>query len=306
MADHIFLGVGPSGHAKARTQSPSRSGLLRRLGREPLLHFAVAGGLLFLAARVHADATDHHRIVVGAAQVALIDQTWRLQNGSPPSAAMREFLVRKWIEEEVLYREGVARGLDRDDEIIRRRVVQKMQFLSQGLATPPAPAEADLRAYFQSHATAYRSAERVTFSHIFFSPDGRGDAAARASATTVMNTLSPRVARGPERGDAFADRYDYANLSPTDAARLFGRSPMASAVFSAPVGQWSGPYQSGFGWHLVRVESRAPSTLPPFDTVADRVRSDYLTDAAAEADRRAQNDLERRYTVVRADRGAGR
>ena len=306
MADHIFSGAGPLGRTQARTQSPIRSGLLWRLAREPLLHFAVAGGLLFLAARVHADAADHHRIVVDAAQAALIDQTWRLQNGSPPSAAIREFLVRKWIEEEVLYREGVARGLGRDDEIIRRRVVQKMQFLSQDLATPPAPAEADLRAYFQSHATAYRTAERVTFSHIFFSPDGRGVATARASAAAVMNTLSPLIVRAPERGDAFSDRYDYASLGPTDAARLFGRSQMASAVFSAPIGQWSGPYRSGFGWLLVRVESRAPSTLPPFETVADRVRADYLTEAAAEADRRAQNDLERRYTVVRADRGAER
>ncbi len=306
MTDHISSGVGLLGRAQAPTQRPSRSGLLRRLGREPLLHFAVAGGLLVLAAWVHADATDHHRITVDAAQVARIDQTWRLQNGSPPSAAMREFLVRKWIEEEVLYREGVARSLDRDDEIIRRRVVQKMQFLSQDLATPPAPAEADLRAYFQGHASAYRTVERVTFSHIFFSSDGRGGAAARGSASAVMNTLSPQIVRAPERGDAFPDRYDYASLGPTDAARLFGRSPMASAVFSAPVGQWSGPYQSGFGWHLVRVDSRASSTLPSFDTVADRVRADYLTEAAAEADRRAQNDLERRYTVVRADQGARR
>jgi hypothetical protein len=277
-------------------------GFTARLLREPLLHFALAGGLLFLAARLHASAVDQHRIVVDPARVAKIEETYRLQYGSPPSPDERETLVRAWIESEALYREGVARGVDRDDEIIRRRVIQKMQFLTQDLAAPAEPSAAELRAYYQSHQARYRTAPRVSFSHIFFSPDGRGDAGARAAAIQALAALTPDVVRAPGRGDPFSDRYDYARMNAADATRLFGDAPMARALFSAPLGAWSGPYRSGYGWHLVRVGARTASDLPPFETVAARVRDDAMADARAGADARALAALEASYTVVRADR----
>ncbi len=277
-------------------------GFTGRLLREPLLHFALAGGLLFLAARLHASAVDQHRIVVDPARVAKIEETYRLQYGAPPSPDERETLVRAWIESEALYREGVARGVDQDDEIIRRRVIQKMQFLTQDLAAPPEPSAAELRAYYQSHQARYRTEPRVSFSHIFFSPDGRGEAGARAAALHALAALTPDVLRAPGRGDPFSDRYDYALMNAADATRLFGDAPMARALFSAPVGAWSGPYRSGYGWHLARVDARTASDLPPFETVEARVRDDAMADARAGADARALAALEASYTVVRADR----
>jgi hypothetical protein len=185
-------------------------------------------------------------------------------------------------------------------------VIQKMQFLTQDLAAPPEPSEADLRAYYRSHPDRYRTAQRVTFSHIFFSPDGRGEAAARAAAERALIGLAPDVVRAPERGDPFSDRYDYADLGPADAGRLFGRSPLADALYAAPVGRWSGPWRSAFGWHLVRVTARSASDLPGFEAVESRVRDDALAEARSNLEARAQSDLEAAYTVVRADRTAGR
>jgi hypothetical protein len=294
------------GRAAAPPVGRRGDGFAARLIREPLLHFMLAGGVLFMAARWHASATDQHRIVVDPARVAKLAETWRLQYGSPPSPDAREGLVRQWIAGEALYREGLARGVDRDDEIIRRRVIQKMQFLTQDLAAPPEPRDSDLRTYYQGHLAAYRTAERVSFSHVFFSPDDRGDEAARQAAERALAELSANVMRAPERGDRFSDLYDYSGLSPADAARLFGRSPLADALFVAPVGQWSGPYRSGFGWHLVRVEARAPSSLPPFEAVESRVRDDYQAEARARADAKALADLEAAYAVVREDRGETR
>jgi len=302
-----ILSIGPVRAARPGKATTRRTGdnLASRLLREPLLHFLLVGGLLFLAARQHADANDRHRIVIDDSRVAQLTQTWSLQYGSAPTEAMRETLLRKWIDEEALYREGVARGVDKDDEIIRRRVIQKMQFLTQDLAATPDPRDSDLRAYYQGHLAKYRTLERVTFSHVFFSPDTRGDAAAKAAAEEALATLQPETVRAPERGDRFADRYDYAGLDPTDAGRLFGRSDFSQALFGAPVGRWSGPYRSGFGWHLARIESRTPSSLPPFEAVAGQVRDDYIADARADADAEAIADLEKRYTVVRQDGSAG-
>jgi len=303
-----ILSLGPVRLARTgeTASGRSRDGLASRLLREPLLHFLLAGGLLFLAARYHADANDRHRIMIDDSRVAQIEETWRLQYGSPPSAAMRETLLRKWIDEEALYREGVARGVDQDDEIIRRRVIQKMQFLTQDLAATPDPSASDLRGYYQAHLNQYRTADRVTFSHIFFSPDTRGEAASRQAAEETLATLQSTVMRAPELGDRFPDRYDYAGLDPIDAGRLFGRSGLSTDLFSAPIGRWSGPYRSGFGWHLVRVEARSGSSLPPFESVADKVREDDLADERAAADAKALADIERRYTVARQDRSAGR
>jgi phosphate/sulfate permease len=301
--------IGASRLARQGDESPRAQSFARialRIVREPLLQFLVAGGVLFLAARLHADATDHRRIAVSPDRVAAIEETWRQQYGSPPAASVLEALTQKWIEEEILYREGVARGVDREDEIIRRRVIQKMQFLTQDLTPAAAPREADLKAFYRSHADLYRSPPRVSFSHLFFNPDRGGEAAARERAERILTDLPDETSQGPRPGDPFADRYDYAGLGPADLARLFGHTPMADAPFGAPLGRWSGPYRSGFGWHLLRLDSRTPSSLFPFAAVADKVRSDWLAEQKAKDDAQAFAELRRRYQVVRDDRGAAR
>ena len=301
-----FTPTGENGRAGRLHRPVATPGLLGRILREPLLHFLVAGGALLIAARLHTAAVDQRRIVVTPDAVAKMDHTFRLQYGVDPTPAARERMIGQWIEEEALFREGVARGLDKDDEIIRRRIVQKMQFLSQYLAAPPAPSEADLRAYYQANLAHYRTAERVTFTHVFFSPDARGQAAALADAQALLRSLPASLTRAADRGDRFPDLYDYAGFGRADAEKLFGAGDIDQALFTAPVGVWSGPYRSGFGWHLIRVASRTEPRQQPYEAVADQVRDDWRTDAEARANQRALADLERKYTIVRRDRPEAR
>ena len=193
-------------------------------------------------------------------------------------------------------------GLDKNDEIIRRRVVQKMQFLNQDLA-PPAPlSEATLRAFYDLHHAQYTAPERVSFTHIYFSPDHGGDAAARARAQTVLASLNNTVSRAPERGDAYPDLYDYSAIGADDAKRLFGDTPIARDLFSAPTGRWSGPFRSGYGWHLVHVGSIEPAHVLPFVQVRDEVRTDYQADEQTLANERNFDALKAHYTIVRDER----
>lgn len=279
---------------KLRRSAPS---LTARLLREPLLHFALLGAAIFVIGDVRSRDDGRYRIVMDDARIASLAATYARQFGAPPSPAMLHTLVDNDIDQEILYREGLAMGLDRDDEVIRRRIVQKVQFLAQDLAPPAAPSEAALWAFYGAHPALYTAPARVSFSHVFFSPDQGGDARSRAQA--VLATLDSETARAPERGDPYPDRADYSGIGPDDAQRLFGKSDIASALFRTRAGQWAGPFRSGYGWHLVRVSAVAPARLLPFAQVHDDVRTDYLADAQASADMRAFTALKAHYTVVR-------
>jgi hypothetical protein len=273
-----------------------------RIFREPLAHFVLVGLVLFLAANAYRRANDIYRIEITPERVAALGLSYQQQFGAPPTPAARAALLQRYIDEEVLFREGLAMGLDRGDEIVRRRVVQKMQFLQQDLQTPRDPSEHDLRSWYNSHLSQYAMPPRVNFTHIFFSPDKGGDPAAQARARAVLASLNGAVTRAPERGDNFPDLYDYAAFGPNEAARLFGATSLAQALFTAPTGRWVGPYQSGYGWHLLFISARRPPLTPPFDAVRDQVRNDWLAADASEKNRRAFEALKARFTVVRQDR----
>ena len=297
-----LAGLGERARQAWRRAAPT----VGRVLREPLAHFLIAGLALTLAASIWQARTSQHRIVITPAHVAQLANDYALQFGARPDPQTLEALVRRDINDEILFRQGRALKLDEGDQIVRRRVVQKMQFLMQDLSAPNEPTEAALRAYYQAHAAHYVAATRTTFSHVFFSGDLGGDAAARARAEAVLRTLSNQTTRAPERGDPFPDLYDFAAYEPDQVERLFGRGPFAEAVATAPVGRWAGPFKSGYGWHLLYVDARQAAAAPPLDQVRGAVRTDYLQDAQDRANQTAFDKLARDYRVARQDRGAGR
>ena len=275
----------------------------RGLVHEPLVHFFAIGLVLFALAEHHRAQTNIYRIVVTPERVRQVAGRYRVEYGAEPSAATLARLVEADLDEEVLYREGLARKLDSNDEIVRRRVVQKMQFLAQDLATPAEPGEARLQAWYQAHAAQYAAPATVSFSHIYFADGAQGAGAARRRAVAVLAGLSEAVVRAPDRGDPFPDLYDYAGFGPEQARRLFGATELSRALFEAPPRRWIGPLRSAYGWHLVRVQSVQPSRIPPYSTVRDRVRADLLAADQAAANRRSFAALKARFTIVREDGG---
>jgi peptidyl-prolyl cis-trans isomerase C len=269
--------------------------------REPLVHFVVIGILLYGAGEVGSRLLDAHRIVVTPQHVAHLANGYALQFGGLPDANTLEALVQRDIRDEVLFREGIAQGLDRNDEIVRRRVVQKMQFLTQDLNVPPEPTMTQLQAYLHTHPERYTEPQRVSFTHIFFSPAREGWAKAQLRAASVLQGLGQEVARAPQLGDPFPDLYDYTNYDPGQLSRLFGPAPITTALFSEPTGRWAGPVKSAYGWHLIRIENRSAQARPTFSAVRERIRTDYLHDAQERTNNTALKRLVRRYTVLRKD-----
>jgi peptidyl-prolyl cis-trans isomerase C len=272
---------------------------IRKAVREPLLHFVVAGFVLFIAGEAHRRETDPRRIVVTPEREAQLVNRYALQFGAPPDAATRAALVDREIEEEMLFRQGLALGLDRKDELVRRRVVQKMQFLLNDVRPPAEPADGELRAFYSSHADRYATPARVTFSHVYFSSE-RGDGPARARAVQALKQLGPKGRHAEESGDPFPDLSHFAAYDARQVERLFGKTEMADALFSAPSGRWMGPYESAYGWHLIHVDTRQDGARQAFTAVRDKVRTDYLLDAQERANRQAMSQLASEFTVVRA------
>lgn len=289
--------------SRRRIRLPAASARGRALLREPLFHFAVLGLVIFAAGLGYRRETSLYRIEVTPAHRAEVAHAYELQFGALPDAATLQGLLQRDLQDEMLYRQGLALKLDKDDQIVRRRVIQKMQFLMQDLSPPAEPTGKDLQAYYAAHAARYVTQPRATFTHIYFSPDRDGDAAARRRAEAALAALPRGLTRAPERGDPFPDLYDYSAFEPDQAVRLFGDTQFSHALFTAPVGRWSGPFRSGYGWHLVYVEARQPPARPPLSEVSDRVRSDLLTDEQAAQNDKALQALARKFTLVQLGPG---
>ncbi|HEY0687236.1 MAG TPA: peptidyl-prolyl cis-trans isomerase [Steroidobacter sp.] len=284
--------------AKHGTRARGSIALLRSLAREPLLHFVLAGFALFIGGEVIRSRNEVHHIVVTQQREAHLASRYQLQFGARPDAPTLARLVERDVEEEMLFRQGLALGLDRDDEIVRRRIVQKMRFLLEDLSAPREPSDAELNAYYQAHAEKYAAPTRITFSHLYFSRDA-GDHDARERAAQALGLLSSGKAQVSDLGDPFPDRYHFSGYEAEQVYRLFGRTEFSSATLSAPLDRWLGPYQSVYGWHLVRVDARTEAQHLELVTVRDRVRTDYLLDAQARTNAAALETLAGEFTVVR-------
>jgi hypothetical protein len=215
--------------------------------------------------------------------------------GRPPTDQELRPLVREFIREEVLYREGVAMGLDRDDVIVRRRIGQKMQFLIGDLAVPAEPGDATLAKYLEANRDKYLEPPRLTFTHVYFNTDHRGEKA-RADADAALAELGERK-RAPEIGDRFALSVDYAGKTAREVDQVFGTG-FGKQLLEAPVGQWSGPVASAYGLHLVRVLERTQPRLPDFDELRKRLRTDYSFETRQAANALALERLTERYRIV--------
>ncbi len=275
--------------------------------REPLLHFLVLGGLLFAfhawrSGAAPAPAEDGTpTIEVDAALVNLLCGRWEKQWQRAPTGAELRRAVEEHVREEVLYREALAMGLDRDDSVIRRRLAQKMEFLTTDVAGLDAPGEDALRAYLDEHIDAYTGPARVSFEHVYFSRARRGEGA-RAAAAGALASLAadPQAAPGP--GDAFLLRSEFQDAPLDEIGGLLGRA-FADAVGALPVGSWQGPVESAYGAHLVRITARAEAPAPALDDVRDAVVRDFQQDRREELNAKLFEGVRARYRV-RVDEAA--
>ncbi len=271
---------------------PLRTRLWRWLIAEPFVHFVVLGALIFAAYALWGTATGSaaRRIEVTRADQerlrALATQQW----GKPPDAAQMASLIDNHVREEVLYREALAAGLERDDVIVRRRLAQKMEFLLS--AEAPQPSQVQLRDYFASHSQQFANPAVIDFEALYFNPSQRGDAAQRDAQAALALARKGQV----PVGDTFMLGTQFQASSQAQIDRDFGAG-FARSVWDLPLNQWSGPLPSAHGLHLVRVRSRHAAQAPDFDQVRERVQAAWQDSAAEPVRQAAYARLRARYQV---------
>ncbi len=276
---------------------------MRKLLREPLLHFLLLGAAIFVAYGflTNRSSDEAGKIVITEGQIENLAAGFARSWQRPASADELAGLIRDRVREEVYYREALALGLDKDDTIIRRRLRQKLEFVSDDIAVQTEPTDADLNAYLAANADKFRVALRFTFRQVYLDPEKHGDDVRRDAARVLAQLVAAEdEADISGLGDSFLLGPAFDDVSASDVAKQFGEV-FAAKLSGVHTGKWQGPVESEYGLHLVRISERREGRVPALADVRAAVRREWDNARRLEANEKFYQDLLERYTVTVED-----
>jgi hypothetical protein len=264
---------------------------LQRLLKEPLVHFLIAGAMVFWLMSGRPPDLGERRIVVSERIAGAIAQRFYDSFRRMPSQDELDGLIRDYVQDQVYYREALALGLDQNDEVVVRRMRRKMEGMAVADAEAATPSDKDLQALIDKDPARYSEDPRTTFQQIYLGAD---TPQSRAEADTKLKQL--RAGQSANGVPApLPARLDGASAS--EISGMFG-DEFTLALRNQPVGQWLGPLASGLGLHLVRVETRAAPAPPSMANVRQRVENDWRAAAIAKSRDESYARILKGYDVV--------
>lgn len=272
---------------------------MRRLLREPLLHFFLLGAAIFAIyeAIPRTPSPESRVIVVTQGRIESMATTFTRVWQRAPTDEELEGLVRDYIREEVYYREAVAMRLDRDDSVVRRRLQQKLEFVSEGAASAE-PTEEELKAYLAAHADDFRTDRKVTFRQVYLGRQRHGDKLVDDAMATLAELQKAGVdADIGQFGDPSLIEQAFKDASMSEIGKQFGAA-FAAKLSGLPAGQWQGPVESPYGLHLVIIDARSEGQVPPLDAVRGAVRRAWADRRRIDSNERFYRSLLGNYTVT--------
>lgn len=270
--------------------------------REPLFHFILIGAVIFAVNAWRNRAANEgspKRIVLTDEELDQMVFGLRAQGLPNPSASEFQSMIQAKIREEVLYREALAMGLDQDDTIVKRRMAQKMEFLAEDLSTLHEPTPDELKTWLKEHPKDFAYPPRVSFHHLYFASDKHRDQT-RDAAAAALPGLANLAANAPEAealGDPFMFESVYSDQTPDQVTRTFGPK-FARSLFGQKAGAWTGPIESGYGWHLAFIDSLTPGRVPEFEEVEAEVKTQWEAKQRKEFKAEAYRVMREKYEVV--------
>jgi len=290
---------------------------MKKILREPLFQFLLIALLLLGGERlINADdyANQQYHIVVDD-QVLVQFMQLQAKTFKPEeamaalkalSAEDRQRLVADYARNEALFREAMALNLNKNDQIIRRRLIQKMDYLAQGFYDELKPlTEADLQAYYLEHQQNYKNPASATFTHVFISSEKRSVDEARAMAEVLQKKLNAEQVpfeNAPRHGERFLYNRNYVNRDGDEIGSHFGDDFRQQLFAYTITEKWQGPLQSNYGWHLVLLVKNSPSYIPDFIEIASAVFADAQRQQQQEVKRLAIDGLIAKYNI--SDQGS--
>ena len=264
--------------------------------REPLVHFLLIGlGLFLLYGRVATEGSDSRTIEITGARVDEMARQFQAVWSRPPTVSEMQGLIDTYIHDEVLYREGLAMGLDADDPVIKRRVRQKVDVISEEIGNQQAPTDAELNDYLANNSDDFRRAPILSFEQVFFSGDAPADVVERQSREALARLNEGAAPASVGQATMLPATV---TLMPADlVARDFGEE-FTKRLESLPLNVWHGPIASGMGAHLVRITGRKPSELPPLAAIRPQVQREWENQRRERNRAEAYQAMLKNYRVV--------
>ena len=267
--------------------------IVRALLRDPLLHFFVAGAGLFLLFSFVSgpDMTGDEQIVVSSGQIEHMVSIFEKTRQRSPSEDELQGLIDNFILEEVLYREATAIGLDKDDTIIRRRLKQKMEFLVDDFSAAE-PSDDELQHFLDANPERYRADARISFEHIYFADSPP------TAVPAMLKELQSGATTEANLGDAsglLPQRFE--NESESAISGQFG-ARFKNEIFAIDTERWTGPVESPFGLHLIRISHISEGHVPPLADIRKELRRDWLANRSDEAQKAFFDQLRARYVIT--------
>jgi len=263
---------------------------MKKLFKEPLFHFLLLGlGLFLIYGLVSKNQDNEEAIIINDYDINNIIASWEMQWKRLPTDEELKSLIQQNIKQEIFYQEALKMNLDHNDEIIKRRLSQKMQFLASDIANLNEPTLEELKAYYNKNITNYMSPYTYTMYQIIFSPDNRLDP--KKDALNVLEKVkdqSPEKAEG--KGDSMSFPFQYRAVDATELNRALGME-FTQSLEKLETKNWEGPVKSGFGYHLVYlVEKTAPQPI-----AFESIRTEVLRDLEYENQKNLQQEIFDQY-----------
>jgi len=272
---------------------------MKKLIREPLVHFLALGAVLFGIGILRGEGTGTatNRIAITPGAVERLLEGFRMTWQRPPTESEFRGLVTDYLKEEVLYREALEMGLDRDDQIIRRRMRQKLEFLTADLVESFEPTTEELQAHLDADGDRYRQEATLSFVQVFVR-EGEDAEQDHARALAILEELrTDPNADLSQMGDPFMYPAAHRDMRERDMLGVFGEA-FGTQIVELTVGEWSGPITSAFGLHVTRLDALDPGRPSELTEVRDAVFRDLVSERTREAEQLYFDGLLAQYTVT--------
>lgn len=274
---------------------------MQKLWKEPLFHFLLIGGGLFLLygfINPSEEQLDNNVIQIDDSDVERLVKAYQQNWNMPPDSASLKKLLEEEVKAEVFYREALRMQLDHNDEIIRRRLKQKYEFLVKDLADSQQPNADELKRFYEEHPEFYQAPDKLSFTQIYFNPDKRSQPLKDAQNTfdQVLKLPIDQV-DVKKTGDPFHLQSYFADRDYNDVRQLLGQD-FSKAIFDQAKEGWLPPLESGYGIHLVYVSGIQKAHRQPFEMVKERVLEDWKLKQQNVYNEGLYENLLKKYEVV--------
>lgn len=264
--------------------------------REPLLHFLLVGAALFVLfglVNERYSGSEDNQVVVSVGRIGQLENIFTRTWQRPPTATELKGLIDDFVLEEIYYRQAVAMGIDRDDTVIRRRLRQKFEFLTDDMAAAIEPTDAELSDYLEANPDAFMRDTTYSFEQVYINREQVG---------TDLEAHIAKLLAALRVGDVSAGNSGLipSNFVATPGREVdgtfgFGFSEKLDVLVS---GEWQGPVESGLGLHLIRLESRVEGTLPELAKIRPVVEREWAHQKRQETRQSINERLLADYEVI--------